>query len=288
MLSLTAPTKINLTLEVLGKRADGYHEIRSVVQAIDLQDTINLELSDGIQFSCSVPELETRDNLVLKTVRLLQNEIGVTRGVKIELVKRIPEAAGLGGGSSDAATTLMGLSQLWDLDLPFTRLLSLAARTGSDVPFFLYRGAALMEGRGEKIIPIAPLPKTWFVVVKPSLPVMPGKTAQLYKSLVPAHFTSGQLTRGVVKSLQSAQPLQPDLLFNVFENVAFDLFPGLAVCRQQFLDCGAPWAHLAGSGPALYTMLNDHAMAEKLYSEVKGRGIEVYVASTVDAIIGKC
>src|SRR4030042_493313 len=154
MLNYLAPAKINLVLEVLGKRDDGYHEIRSLVQTIGLCDVISFELADVISLECSEPTLQTSDNLVIQAAELLRKVSGCQTGVKIKLEKRIPWGAGLGGGSSDAASTLLALKKLWKLELDTSDLIELAARLGSDVALFIHGGAALTEGRGEKVTPL--------------------------------------------------------------------------------------------------------------------------------------
>src|SRR5688500_15047283 len=136
-LTLTAHAKVNLTLEVLGKRADGFHDIRSVMQRISLADTLTVERAEGLTLTCSDPGLEGPENLVWRAAELLRTECGVAEGAALRLEKRIPVAAGLGGGSSDAAAALRGLNELWRLRLSGERLWELGARLGSDVPFFL-------------------------------------------------------------------------------------------------------------------------------------------------------
>ena len=131
------------------------------------------------------------------------------------------------GTAADAAATLRGLNELWELSLPTEKLLELAAQLGSDVAFFLYGGTALAEGRGEMITPLPPLPHMWVVLVVPDVPRLPGKTKKLYASLKPGHYTDGQITEKLVKALKEGREFKPSMLFNTFENVAFDLFSGL-------------------------------------------------------------
>ena len=157
--TIETPAKVNLTLEVLGKRNDGYHEIASVMQAINLCDRLTFSIADDLSLITDTPGLDTKDNLVYRAASLLNDKTGVSAGAEIHLCKGIPVAAGLGGGSSDAAATLLGLNRLWGLHLARDELEELAAQLGSDVPFFLAGGAALAEGRGERITPL-PSPPT--------------------------------------------------------------------------------------------------------------------------------
>jgi len=158
-LTLPAYAKINLTLEALAKRADGYHEIVTVLQTVSLVDTLTFEPGESLDLSCNIPSLQSADNLVLKAATLLKEETGCLKGASIRLTKGIPIAAGLGSGATDAAATLVGLNRLWELNLPPQRLMELAANLGSDVPFFLCGGTALAKGRGEKVIPPPPAPE---------------------------------------------------------------------------------------------------------------------------------
>ena len=156
--TVEAPAKVNLTLEVLGKRHDGYHDIASVMQTISLFDTLTFTPADNVKVSSNVSVLNNKDNLVYRAAVLLKDEIGVSEGADIRLDKGIPLDAGLGGGSSDAAAALLGLDRLWGLGLLKTQLKDLAARLGSDVPFFLRGGSALVEGRGERGVSVGKHP----------------------------------------------------------------------------------------------------------------------------------
>jgi len=280
MLTVLAPAKINLTLEVLAERPDGFHEIRSLIQTINLCDRLRFQLSHNIKFRCDNPELVVEESLVSKATALLQQTTGCTKGATIEITKRIPLSSGLGGDSSDAAAILSGLNKLWQLGLSPAELFELAPRLGSDVAFFLYGGTALVEGRGEKLTPLPSLPSMWVVLMIPDVPRLPGKTKQLYASLKTNHYTNGQITENFIKALKGDKEIKSSLLFNTFENIAFDQFSGLKVYKEHFIKLGAPNVHLAGSGPALFTMIKDKAEAEDLYTRCKQQGFESYLAET--------
>jgi 4-diphosphocytidyl-2-C-methyl-D-erythritol kinase len=281
MFTILAPAKINLTLEVLAERPDGFHEIRSVIQSINLCDRLRFRLSHNIKFGCDSPSFVWEESLVSKATALLQQATGCTKGATIEITKRIPLSSGLGGDSSGAAATLRGLNKLWQLGLSPAELLELASRLGSDVAFFLYGGTALVEGRGEIITPLPPLPHRWIALMIPDVPRMVEKTKRLYASLKPNHYTDGQITEKFIKALKADKEFKPSLLFNTFENVAFDQFSGLKVYKEHFLKLGAPDVHLAGSGPALFTMIKDKAEAEELYGYLQKQGVECYLATTL-------
>ncbi|MFC1948809.1 4-(cytidine 5'-diphospho)-2-C-methyl-D-erythritol kinase [Chloroflexota bacterium] len=284
MLTIEAPAKVNLTLEVLEKRPDDFHEIRSIMQAVSLYDNLHFESSRGVSIKSGMPDWTAAESLVSKAVSLLQQASGCSEGVSIEMEKRIPLLSGLGGDSSDAAAVLRGLNQLWELNLSRENLLELAGQLGSDVSFFLYGGTALIEGRGEKVSPLPPLPRMWFVIALPPVPRLPGKTGQLYRSLKKNHYTDGQITDKMVEEIKAGRELSDSLLFNIFENVAFGRFSGLEAAREHFLKLGAPVVHLAGSGPALYTMVEDKDRAEDLCLLLRKQRMEAFVAETLPAI----
>jgi 4-diphosphocytidyl-2-C-methyl-D-erythritol kinase len=275
MLTVYAPAKINLVLEVLGKD-DDYHRISSVVQSIDLCDVLNFELDKEIRFECDEPALR-QDNLVTRAVSLLKESTVCDLGARIELRKHIPWGAGLGGGSSDAAATLLALNELWGLRLPLSRLTRLAFELGSDVPFFIHKGTAVVKGKGEWVCPQPPLPSTTFVLLVPPLPKVPGKTKQMYSSLRVADFTRGEFVEAALLSLRHGERPDPDVMFNAFERVAFDFFPGLEKYRQILEETGAARAYVAGSGPCLFALFSGKEEAAELFSRLKKQGLECYL-----------
>jgi 4-diphosphocytidyl-2-C-methyl-D-erythritol kinase len=275
-----APAKINLVLEVLGERDDGYHEIRSLVQAINLYDVLSFELAEKTLFECTEPSLQTSDNLVVQAAELLKEISGYKKGAKIKLEKRIPWG-GFGGGSSDAAATLSALNILWKLKLKTSDLIELAARLGSDVPFFIHGGAALIEGRGERVTPLAASMPSWFVLLLPPLPKTPRKTQQLYSRLNARHFTAGQFVYRAFKIWSQDRQLSPSLLFNVFDKVAFGAFPGLEDYWKRFEEAVGTDIHLVGSGPALFAPVDSEARAEKVSNLLIQQGLEAYSVTTV-------
>jgi len=279
MVEVKAPAKINLTLEVLGERSDGFHEIRSVIQTIDLHDSLRFRSNRQLRFSCDNPDFVSEESLVSRAAAILREASGPVRGANIEIKKRIPMVVGLGGDSSDAAAVLSGLNKLWKLRLSPLELVELASRLGSDVPFFIYGGTVLAGGRGEKLKALPPLPHRWVVLLVPPFSRMEEKTRKLYASLKPGHYTDGQITEKLVKALNE-RGFMPSMLFNTFENVAFELFPTLKLYRDHFVKLGAYQVHLAGSGPALFTLMDDEMQAENLYARCQMQGLESYLAET--------
>ena len=277
MLTVYAPAKINLVLEVLGKDND-YHRISSIVQSIDLCDVLNFQLDEEVCFECDVPSLK-RDNLVPRAATLLKESTKCSLGTRIELRKHIPWGVGLGGGSSDAAATLLALNELWELRLSLPDLVQLASELGSDVPFFIHKGTALVEGKGEKVTPLPSLTSTCFVLLVPPLPKISDKTKQMYGKLNAAHYTEGRFIQQALSYLKQGKAIDHSLMFNVFEMVAFDFFPGLDKYRKTLEEAGAPGVYLAGSGPCLFTFFSEERQAKVISLNLRGQGLECYVTS---------
>lgn len=280
MLRKQATAKINLTLEVLGKRPGGYHDIRSIVQAIDLCDTLEFNNSDDITIHCDVPGWSVEKSLVSRAVVLVHEACGVKKGVKLDIKKRIPLMSGLGGDSSGAAAVLKGLNVFWNLNIKPEELVELAAGLGSDVFYFLHGGTALVEGRGEIVKPLTPLPQMWAVIVVPGVLAGEGKTAGMYAALEPSHYTDGHITGRFVDMLAAGSGFDFSLLFNTFENIAFKNNASLNY-KEHLLKLGAPHAHLCGSGPALFTLFDKRSAAEELYTRCRNQGMETYLAGTL-------
>ncbi|MBN1160657.1 MAG: 4-(cytidine 5'-diphospho)-2-C-methyl-D-erythritol kinase [Dehalococcoidales bacterium] len=281
MITLKAPAKINLTLEVLRKQPDGFHEIRSILQTIDLHDTLYIQKSEGISYRCDMEGWSVEKSLVNKAVALLREETGYQGGVEIRIEKRIPLMSGLGGDSSDAGALLRGLNELWGLSLGDEKLAELAAKLGSDAPFFMHGGTALAARRGEKITPLPSVTGMWLVLVIPDIPVEKGKTGRMYASLKPSHFTDGGITDKVVEALRQGKPFKTAMLFNTFENIAFADFNIKRVYVDHLIKMGALHVHLAGSGPALFTMFTDKARAGDIYSKCQKQGMKAFLAQTL-------
>lgn len=277
---IKAPAKVNLTLEVLGKRPDGFHEIRSVMQTVGLCDRLRLEESPAIEYVCQKPQWQPEKSLLPGVVRLLKERASTDKGAAISVTKLIPLVSGLGGESSLAAAALRGLNRLWELNLSLPDLEELAARLGSDVTFFLRGGTALVKGRGEKVAQLAPAPEKWLVLLVPDVPVVPQKTARLYSLLDESHYTSGQITGEMVSHLKRGADIQPSMLFNVFDQLAQEVFPGIEEYRQRFLAAGAETVRLSGAGPALFALFESRFEAEAVHNELAARGIEVYLSAT--------
>lgn len=285
MITVSTYAKINLTLEVLGRRDDGYHDIISILQTIDLADVISFKPADEISFACKdvgVKKVALVEQPMIKAARLLQAETGCTKGALIQLESMgIPRAAGLGSSSTDPATVLKGLNELWSLGLSPNDLAELASKIGSDTPFFIHGGTVLAEGRGERITSLPSPPTTWLVLLSPSIDPVPNKTAGMYRTLDQSHFASGDLTQRLVSELNKGNGLQSDLLCNTFECTAFDFFEQLNHYRDRFRASGAENVHLAGAGPTLFTLVKNNAHGETLTNRLKDEGLEAHLTHTL-------
>lgn len=281
MAALRVYAKLNLVLEVLGRRTDGYHELATVFHSLDLADALVASPATALHVLCDRPELSGRANSTWSAAHLLRTQAGLGLGACLALEKRIPVAAGLGGGSADAAGALLLLNRFWRLDWPLERLMALASQLGSDVPFCLQGGCAFGRGRGEQLVPLSPLRETWCVVLVPPF-ALENKTARLYALLGPEHYTDGSRAARLVQELTDGRPLDPGLLFNVFDAVAERAYPSIARYRAALTALGAPHPHLCGSGPALFAVAPDAATALHWAQALGEQGHEAYAAALVD------
>jgi 4-diphosphocytidyl-2-C-methyl-D-erythritol kinase len=277
---LRAAAKINWTLEVLGRRDDGYHEVRTIVQTVEPYDTLDMTPADRLELEVEGSYRPSQDDLILRAAALLGR--GREDGAHIRLSKRIPVAAGLGGGSSDAAAALRGLNVLWRLGHSDTRLAEMGAEIGSDVPFFVHGGTALAEGRGECVTPLPDIASVWLVLLVPPLH-LPEKTRRMYGALTPADFSDGSRTETLSDRLQRGLPIIDSDLYNVFERAAYEVFEGLDGYRDTLLAAGARRAYLAGSGPTLFALGPDEAAARAVYDRLQPPGGQAMLVRTLTA-----
>ena len=277
MITVHAPAKLNLVLEVLGKQGR-YHDICSIAQTIDLCDTITVAPAADLSFTCSQSGL-VEDNIVVRAAQLLRQEAGVSLGAHIHLDKRIPWAAGLGGGSSDAAATLTALRRLWRLDMPDDVLAAVAARLGSDVPLFLVGGTVLLTGRGDRVRRLPAHPASQLILLLPQSPAPPGKTGLMYARLQPEMFTTGQFGRAAAFALERGGRISELLLYNTFEKVAKDAFPDILRSRQALEAATGKPAHLTGSGPCLFSLVAEPEAAESALRRLQLSGLDAIAAA---------
>ena len=281
MLKATAYAKVNSSLEVLGRRPDGYHNVVTVLQTVGLADRLTFELDSELQVECSDPSLSNRENLAWKAASALRQAAGYRGGARIWIEKGIPAAMGLGGGSSDAASALVALNRLWDIGMSTTELKELAQTLGSDVPFFIKGGTALGTERGDILRTLRPLSQRWLVLVCPETTVE-GKTGRMYGMLGRSSYTRGEVTRALVDEIQLGR-FSEELLYNVFEQVAFDVFPGLDRAMQDMEKAGAGRVNLSGSGPALFSLVSGAAEGKRIIGNLTKKDYGAFLVRTMES-----
>ncbi|GAB2719015.1 4-(cytidine 5'-diphospho)-2-C-methyl-D-erythritol kinase [Paenibacillus thermoaerophilus] len=271
-----APAKINLSLDVLRKREDGYHEVEMVMTMIDLADRLEMrELPrDSIVISSQAGYIPLDEkNLAFQAAKLIKERYNVRQGVYIHLDKKIPVAAGLAGGSSDAAAALRGLNRLWNLNIPTDELQRLGAELGSDVPFCVTGGTAVARGRGEVLEPIPDPPQCWVVLAKPSINV---STADVYGRfrVNPALKPS---TAGVTEAIRKGDfAAMCRSLGNALESVTLPLYPEVRQIKELMVRLGADGVLMSGSGPTVYALVQRESKVARLYNGLRGFCKEVY------------
>lgn len=279
--------KINLYLSVIDRRPDGFHDIETIFQTVGLADEIHVTPAAGeITLTCNIAALEKDDNLAMRAARLLRDRHAPGRGARIALTKRIPVAAGLAGGSTDAAAVLVALNECWQTNLSNDALRAIGAEIGSDVPFLVSGGTARGTGRGEVLQALDPLRESWFVLLHPALEV---SAARVYNH--PALRKSREeRIKGITPSFEGvlgavANGAIADVFYNAMETPVFLEYPELAVLKQRLLDAGCAGALMSGSGPTLFGLCKDRAHAERVAAQFTG--VATSVVSTVPSGVAR-
>ena len=272
-----APAKINLMLDVLHKRPDGFHEVEMVMTMIDLADRLEMseQSRDTIMITSQAGYIPLDEkNLAFQAARLIKERYDVRKGVHIHLDKKIPVAAGLAGGSSDAAATLRGLNRLWNLNIPMKDLLTLGAELGSDVPFCVAGGSALATGRGEILTRVPNPPQCWAVVAKPPINV---STAAVYGRLRSESIKDHPSAKDMVAALEAGSFAEMcRQLGNVLEEVTLKLHPEVQQLKEAMLKLGADGALMSGSGPTVFGLVSKESKVARIYNGLRGFCKEVY------------
>lgn len=278
-LKINAYAKINLTLKVLGKREDGYHELETVMQTIALHDVLTLtECKDNIKLTVEGMAPVGEDNLVYRAAKLIQKQCGCQKGVQINLVKNIPMEAGLAGGSTDAAATLIGLNKLWKLELNLNELLRLGEKLGADVPFCLYRGTALAQGKGEILTPLKAVPKMGIVLIKPSFGV---STADVFQRFSKASLGKRPNTQAMINAVEEGNVTEiAHNLANDLEYVTLEMYPELNKIKMQLESLAVEGVLMSGSGPTIFALTKDEETASYIASRLDNSNAKVIVTST--------
>ena len=269
-LLVKAPAKINLALDVLHKRSDGFHEVEMIMTTIDLADRVELELLNEdkihiLSHNRYVPD--DQRNLAFQAAQLLKDRFQVKQGVMISIEKTIPVAAGLAGGSSDAAATLRGLNKLWNLGLTMDELAELGSEIGSDVSFCVYGGTALAKGRGEIITQIPAPPTCWVILAKPFIGV---STAEVYRRL-DINETVHPNIAGMIEAIHEHDYQKVcSNVGNVLEEVTLNLHPEVALIKEQMKRFGADAVLMSGSGPTVFGIVQHDSRMHRIYNGLRG------------------
>lgn len=269
-LLVKAPAKINLSLDVLHKRPDGFHEVEMIMTTIDLADRVELTLLDQdkiriLSHNRYVPD--DQRNLAYQAAQLLKDRFQVKKGVEIAMEKTIPVAAGLAGGSSDAAATLRGLNKLWDLGLTMEELAELGSEIGSDVSFCVYGGTALATGRGEIITELPAPPTCWVILAKPFIGV---STADVYRRL-DLNGMKHPNTQDMIQAIKDNDYHQVcHNVGNVLEDVTLNLHPEVAQIKEQMKRFGADAVLMSGSGPTVFGIVQHDSRMHRIYNGLRG------------------
>lgn len=264
-ITLNAHAKVNLRLDVLRKRPDGYHDLCMIMQKVDLCDTVTVALTEGQQIGVrcddeNVPSGE--GNIVWKSAAALLNHCNCRVGLDISIQKRIPVAAGLGGGSSDAAAVLDGVNRLLGFSLPKTELMAIGSRIGADVPFFLYGPVAVAEGIGDQLSPVGHIPRFWTVLVNPRVSV---STAWVYGNL---QLTEKNVEGKFPRSFADVESVAA-ILSNDLEAVTLSAYPVVGIIRERLVSLGALNALMSGSGPTVFGLFADERRAQQAADQLQ-------------------
>lgn len=277
---LKAYAKINLGLDVLGKREDGYHEVRMIMQTIRLYDKLNMKKlsKDEIVIKTNLAYLPTNENnLVYRAIQMIKEEFNIKQGIYVELQKHIPVAAGLAGGSSDAAAALIGMNRLFQLKLTTTDLMKRAVKLGADVPYCILGGTALSEGIGEVLTPLAPMPSAYVLIAKPPINV---STKYVYENLILNEQTNHPDIDGIMEAINSKDLRGvTSRLSNVLESVTIDRYPIIQEIKDKMIEFGAMNALMSGSGPTVFGIFEDLNLAKKAFYQLKiqGKAKQIYL-----------
>lgn len=277
---LKARAKVNLGLDVLGKREDGYHEVRMVMQTIGIYDRLILTKipEEEIRITSNLAFLPVNENnLIYKAIKLLKDEYHFPGGVSVDLNKFIPVAAGMAGGSTDAASTMFGVNRLFGLNLSMGKMMELGVRLGADVPYCVMRGTALAEGIGEKLTRITPVPHMWILIAKPQINV---STRLVYEQLDMGGIQKHPDIDGIIRAIEAQDVVRiAQSMGNVLENVTVPLYPVIETIKQDMLSHGAINAMMSGSGPTVFGIFPDEqtTLACQAFLKEKGDARQVYI-----------
>ncbi len=287
-ISVKALAKINLGLDVIRRREDGYHEVCMVMQTIHLYDRLDIvkKQSGEITMETNLSFLPTNENnLVYKAAKLLREEFAIKDGIHVNLQKRIPVAAGMAGGSTDAAAVLYGMNKIFDLGLTTGELMERGVKIGADVPYCIMRGTALAEGIGEKLTPLSPMVKCPILIAKPAINV---STKFVYENLKPDSITHPDMQQLIADIREKDLHKIAADMGNVLETVTIPAYPVIAEIKEHMMNHGAVGAMMSGSGPTVFGLFEDEKIAENAYDAMKKSGLakQVYLTTIYNTTRG--
>lgn len=277
-----AAAKINLAIDVLRKRPDGYHDVSMIMQSVALYDTITVRALKGeIKITSNTDKIPTdKGNIVYKAAEFLKNKYNVKEGVLISIEKTIPVAAGLAGGSADAALTLKLLNKAWDLRLSKSEILDAGKKLGSDVPFCIQGGTALAEGLGEKLTALPGIPDCLILLAKPALSI---STKEVYEGLRLEDIKERPGIKDMIRYIEGSDLGGiADNMRNVLETVTIKKCPQIAELKEKLVEYGALGSMMSGSGPTVFGIFKDNASAYNAYDHIKDMVSEVFVVKTIN------
>lgn len=281
MISIDAHAKINLSLDVLGKRDDGYHTLQMIMQAIQLHDTISIhEIPDGVEIMCEAPYVPNNSsNIAYKAAQAIIEKYKIKTGVRLEISKRIPVAAGLAGGSTDAAAVLKGMNELFGLGIDNNELMAIGKTIGADVPYCIMGGTALAEGIGEKLTPLSGLGNIPVLLVKPRIGV---STAWVYKNLNLENMGERPNTPLLISAIGEGdtRTLAANMK-NVLESVTQQKYPVIEAIKKELVKLGALGSMMSGSGPTVFGIFEDADKAEYAFNKIKDTKHECILTQAV-------
>ena len=273
--------KINLSLDVVGKREDGYHLLKMIMQSVDLYDSISFEkCNKGINISCNKPYIPTDDkNLVYKAAKLFMDTYDINEGINMYIKKNIPVSAGMAGGSADAAAVFKALREVFKIDADDNELMNLGVKIGADVPYCIIGGTALCEGIGEIITPLKPFKNHVLVLVKPNFGV---STKEVYRNLDISKIFKHPNTEVLIKAMEE-ENLESvcSNMKNLLENVTLRKYPVLKRIKEDMIKMGAMGSMMSGSGPTIFAFFDDMLKAQRCYDKFKTQYREVYITRTI-------
>lgn len=281
-IELKAPAKINLSIDVLSKRPDGYHNVQMIMQSISLYDRVIIEeIKSGIEIKCNNPNIPCDEkNIAFKAAKIIMETHNISSGVKITLFKKVPHSAGLAGGSTDAAAVLKGINTIFELGLNNNALAEYGKNIGSDVPFCINGGTMLAEGIGEMLTKLEPLLETYIVLIKPKISV---STAWVYSNLNLSEITERPDTSFLINAIKekNIESVAKNMK-NVLESVTIKEYPIIAQIKQKLIDLGAAGSIMSGSGPSVFGVFLDRKQAEYAFETMmKYNEVNAFLVKTM-------